>query len=177
MKTIFLSLAALLFFSPLSFCAEDDPSDRIPVIREGQQLKTTIVTVEAWLAGQILEVTVGVHRRRERMKVNDLVLTGPGLGKIRYRSRKSLPPSVEDEDEETFEVTRLDGLIKFGSRTREKVPLGRLNRVLFKLKVPVDKIVSGKKYELVVEVESEEKAKRVPKFTFELEDFAEKISR
>ena len=168
MKTAVLFLAALFLVTPL-FSTDEDPSGGVLVIREGQQLKATFVTVEAWLTGEILEVTVGVRKRRERMKVDDLFLTGPGLGKIRYASRKNLPPSVEDEDEAPFEVTVLGGLMKFGSRTKEKVPVGRLNKVLFKLKVPVDKIVPGKKYELVVEIESEEKAKRVPKFRFELE--------
>jgi len=166
--------ALLLIINPCQ--AQEDLSDKILVIREGKQLKKVIVTVEAYLSGDILETTVGVRKRGERIKINDVALTGPKLGKIHYASRKKIPPSVEDEDEEPFEITKMDGLVMFGNRRKEKLPKGRLNKELFKLRVPTEKIESDKRYELVVEVESEEEAKRIPKFKFELKSLAELIS-
>jgi hypothetical protein len=173
-KVAYFILGILLFIGGICY-AQADPQGAL-VIRQGKQLKKIVVTVEAYLVGDILEITAGVRKRGERIKINGVALQGPRIGKIHYRSRKRLPPSVEDEDEEPYPVTKVDGLIMFGNRTKEKIPQGRLNKALFKLKVPTDKIVRGKPYELIVDVESEEKRTRIPKFRFELEDFAEIVS-
>ncbi|MFC1514594.1 hypothetical protein ACFL5X_01665 [Candidatus Omnitrophota bacterium] len=169
---VFLLSTGVCFGQPLARPREE----KILVVREGKQLKKTTVTVEGYLVDDILDVTVGVRMPSDRAKINKFYLTGPGLGKIHYAARTVVPPSVDDVDEEPFPVTKVDGMIMFGDRTREKTPKGRLTKESFQLKVPIDKIKPGKRYELVVDVESQEKAQRIPKFKFHLQGFAELIA-
>ena len=136
-------------------------------------MKDTTVTVEAYLSGDVLEAVVGARMPSERPKITGFYLTGPGLGKIHYASREVVPPSIDDQDEDPFPVTKVDGLIMFGDRTKEKTPKGRLTKEAFKLKVPGQKLKTGKRYELVIGVESREKAQRIPKFKFYLKDLSE----
>ncbi|MBN2120552.1 MAG: hypothetical protein JW734_05815 [Candidatus Omnitrophica bacterium] len=170
-----LILGFFLSGSNISY-AEEVVSERLLVIRQAKELKNTMVGVEAYLIEDVLEITVEARMRQERPKIIDVAFLGGGLRKIHYKSREVIPPSVEDEDAELYPVTKLDGLVMFGDRTKLKELKGKLTKELFKLRIPSDKIKPAKRYQLWVEVESP-KATRNLKFKFDLEDLPHLISQ
>jgi len=184
-RIIFMAalLGILFSFSSWSSAQGDveDPGLEVEdpnlLIREGKQIKRITVLVIGYLKEDILEVTVDVRIPNQRPKITDVLFTGPKLGKIHYRSREIIPPSVEDDEEETYPITKVDGMVMlFGKRTKEKPLKGRQTKELFKMRIPIDEIDPEKKYQLWVEVETKTSASaRIPKFKFDLEKLAELI--
>lgn len=155
---------------------EQETTGSILVIREGKQLKKTTVAVDVRLIEDVLKIKVETRMHAERPKITDVILVGPGIGRVHYVTREDVPPSVEEE--EPYPITKEDGFITFRKRTKLKTPKGTLAKELFKLKVPVEKIVPGKRYQLWVEVESKAKrGKKSKKFKFNLENLAELVSQ
>jgi len=153
-RLVFLSVVIFILSCIFnsSYAGQSDISRPALVIREGRQLKKTTVAVEGYLYDNILEVKVEVRMYAERPKIIDVMLVGPRLGRVHYKTREDIPVSLEEED--PYLVTKVDGLISFSKRTKEKTPKGTLTKELFKIKVPVEKIQIGKRYQLWVEVES-----------------------
>jgi len=116
---------------------------KIPVIREAKLYKKDSVAVDAHLAGEILEIVVEARMYAQRPKINDVLVTGPKIGKLHYQARKTIVAGVEET--EPFEVTKEHGLITFGKRKKVRELEGTLTKELFKIKIPNDKIVCGKK--------------------------------
>ena len=172
-QPIIFLLSILFAGSFICFAQEDSSSQGILLIREGKQLKKTTVAVEGYLYNDILQVQVEVRMYAERPKIVDVVFTGPKLGRIHYNTRQDLPITLKEED--PYNITRVDGMISFGKRTRVKKPKGTLTKELFRIKLPVDKIISGKLYQLWVEVESKRRGGRIPKFKFDLKKLPELV--
>lgn len=176
-RLIFLSVVIFILSCILnySYAGQSDISGPALVIREGKQLKKTTVAVEGYLYDGILEVKVEARMYAERPKIIDVMLVGPRLGRVHYKTREDIPVSLEEED--PYLITKVDGLISFSNRTKDKVPKGTLTKELFKIKVPVEKIQPGKRYQLWVEVESKRRGGRFPKFKFNLKKLPELISQ
>ena len=172
-RHILFSLSVFFFSSFVCYAQNDVVSSDRLLIREGKQLKKTTVAVEGYLYNDILQVQVEVRMYAQRPKIIDVSLTGPKLGKIHYKTRQDLPVTLEEED--PYNITRVDGEISFKKRTKVKKPKGTLTKELFKIKVPVDKIIPGKRYQLWVEVESKRQAGRIPKFKFDLKKLPELV--
>ncbi len=178
MKKIFvlaLILGVLVSFLNLSH-AEEKTRQRILVVREAKQHRITTVAVEAYLISDVLEVVVGARIHAQKPKILDVVLRGPGLGRrVHYKAKETLYATTQEED--PYSITKLDGMIAFGKRTKTKKPKGRLTRELFKLQIPTDRVVSGKRYQIWVDIESMEKAGMGERFKFDIEDLAGLIAQ
>ena len=192
MKRIFILAVTMSFLSTVSvlnFCygqeqeqgqeqveGQETPERRL-VIREGKQSRANIVAVETYLVGNdILEVTVEARMYAQKPKINDVIMVGPRLGRIHYKTRETVHATLEEE--EPIPITKQGGFIVFGKRTKTKKPKGTLTKELFKLKIPTDKIVPGKRYQLWVQVESKTSGGGRPlRFKFDLKDLPELISQ
>ena len=150
--------------------AKEEIQDRIPVIREAKIFRQKNVAVDAHLVkGEILEIMVEARIYSQKPRINDVLVSGPKLGKERYAARKTIVAGVDEP--KPFEVTKEHGWVVFGQRKKVRELEGTLTKELFKIKIPREKIVCGKKYELWVEIESQTQGGRAEKFKFSLEDF------
>lgn len=150
--------------------AKEELQGRIPVIREAKIFRKKNVAVDAHLLdGEILEIMVEARIYAQKPRINDVLVSGPKLGKERYIARKTIVAGVDEP--EAFEVTKEHGWIVFGKRKKVRELEGTLTKELFKIKIPKEKIVCKKKYQLWVEIESKTQGGRAEKFKFKLKDF------
>jgi hypothetical protein len=150
--------------------AKDEMEGRIPVIREAKIYRNKNVAVDAHLVdGEVLEIMVEARIYAQKPRINDVLVSGPKLGKERYIARKTIVAGVDEP--EPFEVTKEHGWIVLGKRKKVRELEGTLTKELFKIKIPKEKVVCKKKYQLWVEIESKTQGGRAEKFKFKLEDF------
>ena len=169
-------MSILFSVSNSSYGQEQEAPERILLLREGKQSMRNIVAVEAYLIDDTLEVLVEARMYAEKPKINDVILVGPKLGRLHYKTRETVYATAQEE--EPYEITKQDGLIALEKRKKVKEPEGTVTKELFKLKIPTDKIKQGKRYQLWVQVESKTRAGGVPlKFKFDLKDLPELISQ
>lgn len=164
----------IFFFSILGLCSAQEEIERILLNREGKQFRNSTVAIEAYLVKDVMEVLVEARMYAEKPKINDVLLVGKGLGRLHYKTRETVFSTMQEDA--TYPITKQNGLITFGKRTKIKKPKGTLTRELFKLKLPVDKIKTGRRYQLWVEIESKTKSGQTPlRFKFNLENLAQSI--
>ena len=168
-------LAIVILFGGLkySYSQEQTGSEKVLAIREAKQVRRDIVAVEGYLVNNVLEVAVEVRMYGERPKITNVALVGPGVGRLSYTTKEEIPLALEEE--EPYEITKEGGFIKTSKRTRTDKPKGTLTEELFKIKIPPEKIVPAKKYQLWVDIKSKTRDARSQKFKFDLENFAELI--
>lgn len=140
---------------------------------EARQYGKASVSVEAYLKDLILEVTVSARVYADRPKIDNVIVVGPRLGRLSAKAKTSLFATEEDEEEP--EVTESRGLLGFGSRSTARKKKGVLVKERYKFKIPPKKIVSGKRYELRVKIDSPKIDSKSIRFKFELKDFARHV--
>jgi hypothetical protein len=176
-RILFATVTAVILLGGLkcSWAKDQDASDKVLAIREAKQVRKDIVAVEGYLNDDILEVAVEVRMYGQRPKIINVALVGPGVGRLSYSVKEEIPVTLEEED--PYEITKEGGLIKTSKRTRTDNPTGALTKELFKIKVPSKKIITGKKYQLWVDIKSKTQDSRPQKFKFDLKDFPELIQQ
>lgn len=167
-------LLAVFFMLCLNGHADEKEAQKEMILRQAQEYENTTVAVEAYLAGDVMEANIYVRMYASRPKIYHAYLYGPKLGRLSPRSRETLYPQAEDEDL-TFPTTDLVGTIRFSKRTQDKKATGALTRELVKFKIPVNKILPKKRYELRVQVESMQSPGMPQNFSFKLQDFAQSL--
>ena len=178
MFVLVVTMGVLLSILNFSFAQEEGGAERILVAREAKQYKeTTTVAVEAYLVGDVLEVTTmaRMQMRTTKLRIYNILVVGPKLGRISLKTRETL--TAVTEEEASFSTTKLGGLIRYSKKTREKKAKGILTKELAKFKIPADKIIPGKRYQLWVDVQSVQKKGRPVRFKFDLENLAQLISQ
>lgn len=173
MKKLFLLMLSFLIASlsaSYGYSQEIEETDKVLIIREAKQVRRDIVAIEGWLSGEILEVRVEVRMYSERPKIGNVALVGPGIGRLSYIRKEEIPLSLEEAD--PYQITKKGGLLSFGKKKRTEKPKGTLTQELFKIKIPVNKIIPGKNYQIWVDVESKTTAGRAQKHKFKLKDFS-----
>ncbi len=179
MRRIFILLTiGGILFSGLTFsCAQEEDAKQILVLRKAQERQNTVVAVEAYLINDILEVTVIASMYATRPRIYNLILVGPRLGRLSPKEKESLYPKAEDKEMD-FPTEDMQGrLIRFSKKIKEKKVKGTLTKELFKFKIPADRIIPNKRYELRIEVESMQRPGQPERFRFELKNLPELISK
>ncbi len=173
---IFLFLVSFIVLTPFAGAKEESNlSKRVLVIREGRQIRRDIVAVEASILDGIMDVKVEARMLRERPKISNVLLVGPRIGRVYYETKRVLPPIIEEE--EPYPIRIAGGLISFGEKTETKKPKGTLAKELFKIRVPVKKIIPGKRYQIWVVLESKTRGGQGgEKFKFNLDNFSSFIN-
>lgn len=173
---LLLTIIGILFLAPLfSYAQNEDVSERNLLIRQAKEWQDTAVAVEAYLMGNILEVTIIAKMYATRPKIYNAILLGPKLGRISPKARQTLYPKAEDE-ELIFLTTDEVGNIRFTKRTKEKKIKGTLTKELVQFKIPTDKIMPNKRYQLWIQVEGMQGPGRRESFKFDLKDLSKFIS-
>lgn len=173
-RVLILMTAVFSVFLVLHSAYGEKPgsSEQILILREGKQVKNNVVAVEAYRVGDILEAKVEVRMYSERPRITNVMLAGPGIGRVSYELKKEIPLTLDEED--PYIITKEDGIISLGSRKKKKKPKGTLTKESFKIKVPWNKIIAGKRYQLWVDVESKtQPGQRPQKFRFNIENLAQ----
>jgi len=174
MKSLFSLLATLgilFFFLSFSYSQDQDQLEKKLIIREGKQVRDNIVAIEAYRIGDVLEVKVEVRMYAQRPRIKNVLIVGPKIGRISYKRKEELPLRFEEED--PYPITKERGILSFRRRSKVKQPKGTMTKELFKIDVPWDKIVEGKRYQLWVDVESKTRGQRPLKFRFDLNNLLE----
>jgi hypothetical protein len=170
-KKLFTPVTIAISFLLFTFSYAQDIPERKLVLRQAQESGNTTVAVEAYLAGDILEATVYARMYGAKPRIFNIILAGPKLGRLSPRSKETIYPKAEEEEEVSFPTTDLVGTIRFSKRTQEKAASGTLTRELSKFKVPAQKILPNKRYELRILVESMQNPGKTESFFFPLKDF------
>lgn len=174
MKSFFSLLAVLsilLFFPSHSHSQDQNHSKNKLIIREGKQVRDNVVVIEAYRIGDVLEVKVEARMYAQRPRIKNVLIVGPRLGRISYKRKEELPLKFEEED--PYLITKERGILSPRKRSKVKQPKGTMTKELFKIDVPWDKIVEGKRYQLWVDVESKTSGQKPLKFKFDLNNLSE----
>ena len=159
----------------VSYGQTEDYSQEKLIIREGKQFKKNAVAVEGYLIGDIFEVKVEARMHAERPKIHSVFLKGAGIGRLSYTTREDVPVSIEEED--PYEVNTKRTMLS-RKKTKVKRLKGAVTKELFKFKLPTDKFVAGKPYQLWVEIISKTRGGGAPqKFKFDLEGIYQALSQ
>lgn len=162
------------FFSIAGFCQEEKgDSERLMILREAEQKIGGSVAVEAYLIGDILEVRVVARTYGAKPKIENTILVGPKLGRLSPKVKRTVYAS--EEEEEPFLTKETAGLLGFGEKKEAKKLKGTLSRELYKFKLPTDKILPGKNYELRIVVGRMQEVKEPLRFKFKLKGLPELI--
>jgi len=168
---IYLLISAINF----SFAQEENSTERIPILREAKQYRETTVAVDAYLIGNNLEVTVLARMYGTKPKIYNVIVVGPKIGRMSPQTKEILYPTVEEEG--LYPMTKPDGFLGLTKKTKMEKTKGTLTKELVKFKIPSDRVISGRRYQLWVKVESLQAGGEEKEFKFELKNLAELLSR
>lgn len=176
-RTLFLItiIGVLAVAALFSYAQDEDVAGRNLLIRQAKERQDTAVAVEAYLIGDILEVTIVAKMYAARPRIYNAILVGPRLGRISPKARQTLYPKAEDE-ELIFLTTDELGSIRFTKKTKQKEVKGTLTKELAQFKIPTDKIMPNKRYQLWIKVESMQGPGQRESFKFDLKNLSKLIS-
>jgi len=141
------------------------------VIREAKERGKIAAAVEAYLvADDMLEVTVTARMDAAKPRIFSVLIVGSKLGRISAIERETLFANALDE-ENPFLTQEVTGFIKFDQSKKEKKLKGTLSRELHKFRIPTEKVIPGKRYQLWVKVDSMRAGGKHTNFKFDLPDF------
>ena len=179
MKRFFALVAIVGILFSCQYCygqvEEEVEEERILVLREAKLFRKDSVAVEAYLIDDILEVKVEARMYAKKPRINNVLLVGPRIGRLPYITKETIHKKIEEDD--PYEVTKQHGLIVFEKRKKERKLKGTATREFYRLRIPKEKIVPGKRYRLWVEIESQTRGDDKQKFKFNIENLSELISQ
>jgi hypothetical protein len=158
----------IFLFLSRSFSAYAE--ERILLLREAKEYKNATAAVEVYLEENILEVIVIARMNRTKPRIDNVIVVGPKIGRVAPKSRGTLYPTMEDE--EPFPTKKSGGFISLSSKDDLKTTSGTLTKEFLKFEIPGDRVLSGKKYQIWIKVESMQRGGHKESFKFDLEDFA-----
>jgi len=145
--------------------------ERVLIIREAKKSRHTTVAVEAYLDGDILEVKVIARMRRTKPRIYNVIFIGPKAGRVVPDARETLYPTMEGE--EPFPTKEREGFISFDKKVKTKKARGTLTKELLKFRIPVDRIIAGRRYQIWVKIESMQRGGNKESFKFDLKNFSQ----
>lgn len=172
-------VAALFWITPPSFSEEaTEPKETIPVVREAVKIKEDIVAVDLSLAGEVLEAQVTGFMEQERPKLSNVLLVGPGVGRLSPTTRRTVRAGL---DTEPPYPTRRSGFLVLhqGSEREAKGTLTREHLQfilpLQKMRETIEKKGGKAHYEFWVLLESATRGGKIIRFKFDLDKLPELI--
>jgi hypothetical protein len=158
----------------LSPDAEATPSAsalRVPVLREAQDIRGSVVAVDVAVVGEHLEATVSARLQGVRKpRLQNILFVATGQGRRPPLTRREVLATLE---EEAPYPTRRSGMIRFGG-SQERVAKGTLVREHFAFALP-EELRDGGNYELWVDVDESQSGGHPWRFKFELDRLPEAV--
>ncbi len=168
--------AVAVFFSAVSSYAQETwVEERTPVLREAKQDAQTTLAIDAYLIGDVLEVRVTARMYAAKPEISNIILVGPKIGRLSPQTKRTVTSSVEDEA--PYPMSKRGAFINFGSKTRTGKGRGTLTREQVEFKLPADKIMPQRVYQIWVRVKSAQSGGTVHGFKFDLKDFAGLVAK
>jgi len=147
-------------------------------LREAQEFGTNNVAVIGYLKDNIFEVKVIAGMFRAKPEIDNCIVVGPKLGRLSASQKETVYPKAEDEvEDDTFmtdDVARAF-LLRFRKQRKKRQIKGALTRELYRFKIPKERIIRGKRYEIRIKIESSQNPGIGERFTFKLENFPELV--
>jgi hypothetical protein len=165
-------LTGFITLSTLVSYAQEGAPGRVLLLREAQEFEKSTVAIEAYLTDNVLEVTIIARMPGTKPKIHNAIIVGPRLGRLSCESKEVLLATVEAE--EPFPTKRKDmAFISFSKSEETKKTKGTLTRELVVFRIPNERIIKGKKYELWVQIESLQKGGKYKTFKFDLQSLGD----
>ena len=144
-----------------------------PVHREAINIQGDIVAVDIFLVGEdLLEAKVTGFMKQTRPRLENVILMGPGVGRLAPTTRQVLRAGLEEDPPYP---TKRSGLLVMHQGSKQLAE-GTLIRERFQYELPIEKMREGiqKKgrkanYEFVVTMTSANRGGDFKRYTFELE--------
>ena len=178
MVKLLILLLAVSFIAPIITVSYAQEEAR--VIREAKEANRNLVAVEGYAMDDLFEVTVLARMKREKPRIHNAIVVGPGIGRLSCETKEVLVATTEEL--EPFMTKRKDkGFINFGKEEEEKssevvgksnVRKGRITKAVYVFRIPREKLREDKKYKLWVQILSSQKGSKYKTYKFDLEDFA-----
>ncbi len=183
-KLIVLLLAGLIVSIAMSsYAQEEGAMEQVQIIREAKEANKNLVAVDGYLIGEdIFELTVIARMKREKPRIHNVIVVGPGLGRLSCETKEILIATTKELD--PFLTKKKDkGFINFGEDeeksskiiSKSNVSKGRLSKALYRFVIPRDKIKKDKKYKLWVQILSSQRGSKYKTYKFDLENFAQLV--
>ena len=172
-------IVTVLYGVPLSFSEEGLEQEVRPVWREAVDIKGNIVAIDISLVGEdLLEAKVTGFMEQERPRLKNILLVGPGVGRLSPTTRKTILAGLEEDEPYP---TRRSGLLVLNQGSK-RTAKGTLTRERCQFTLPLEKmrekiIKKGKKahYEFWVFLESSNRGGDFLRFKFDLDPLPELI--
>ncbi len=180
-KRLVLSLAVagiIATWPAVCRAQEEDPDKGVLVLREAQEFGDNNVAVIGYLQGNIFEVKVVAGMFRTKPEIDNCIVVGPKLGRLSASQKETIYPKAEDEvEDDVFMTEDVDGafLLRFSKQRKKRQIKGALTRELYRFKIPKERIIRGKRYEIRIKIESSQNPGIGERFTFKLENFPELV--
>ncbi|MBU1906199.1 MAG: hypothetical protein KJ923_04285 [Candidatus Omnitrophica bacterium] len=171
-KNLFLSvvISFMVCIPAFSYAQEAESFEKQLVLQEARESRKGAVAVEVYLKEDILEVTIIGRMYAAKPKIYNALIVGPKLGRLSPGERETLYPKAEDE-EAFYKTTELEGgLIRFSKKTKEKKLKGTLTKEFCRFKIPTEKIMPNKRYQLWIQLQDMQRSDQPVKFKFDLEE-------
>jgi hypothetical protein len=173
-----LSLFNLIICFLLVSAAHTEETKEL-VIRSAQVDLKAMVAVEAYLSGDLLETKVSVGMEKARPSILNVIVEGPGIGRLVPVSVKEVYASLEELEEKPYKTTKIGGFIDSGDKPKEKKLEGSITRKFYIFKIPKEKISSDGKYEIKVKVGTVKQVAgsgaQYTSFSFSLDNFPQLV--
>jgi len=170
-----MAISGLFSFLSSSYAQEGKAQERTLVLREAKQDGKTTVAIDAYLTGDILEVKVTAKMYATKPRISNIILVGPGIGRLSPLTKKTVASSTQEE--EPYPTSKRGAFISFGTRTKTEKATGTVTKEMVEFKITADKIMPAKLYQIWVRVESSQSGGQPQGFKFDLKDFARLISK
>ncbi len=169
----FLLIGFVMLFQIFSY-AQESNKERLLILREAQEDQKSTVAIEAYLLDNILEVTIIARMPGTKPKIYNAIVVGPRLGRLSSESKEVLLATAEED--KPFPTKRKDmAFISFSKGEETKKARGTLTRELVTFRIPPERVVKGKRYELWVQIESLQVGGGYKTFKFDLGNIGELI--
>ena len=156
-------------------------ADRRLLLRSAQEDTKAMVAVEAYLEGDLIEAKVSVGMRNARPSILNVIIEGPGIGRLVPISVKEVYASLSEAEEKPYPTEKIGGMIVPGEKSKDKKLEGAVSRKSYIFKIPKDKIAAGAQYDLKVKVGTVKQvageAAQYTRFIFSLGDLSQLIAK
>ncbi len=177
-KSALAILITAICFTNVVFCfAQNDNDGRVLIMRQAQERKKTIVSVEAYLIEDIIELTLSARMYAAKPKFFNITIAGPKIGRLAPKTREMIY-AVSTEEEDSILTTELEGgILRTSKKNKVKKAEGTLTKELVKFKIPRGKIIPGGRYRLWIKIEGMQGKIPIQTFKFSLDNLPELIAQ
>lgn len=165
----FFIMLALFLSLTHAFAQEENSASRALVLREAKQDGKTTAAIDAYLIGDILEVKVTAKMYATKPEIANIILVGPKIGRMSPETRKTVTSSTEEDA--PYPTSKRTAFISFGDKAKDKKTRSTITRELVEFKIPTDKILPDRLYQIWVKVENSQSGGEVYGFKFDLKEF------